>query len=81
MIKIRTNDGTIFTGQSFEEVVEGLRIDMRLDKDEDIQVYMKDCIHRIKVWTGKDISFTTAEEFVRELVRVGVAELLEEEIN
>jgi hypothetical protein len=81
MIKIRTNDGTIFQGDSFEAVVEAMRQDMRLDKDPDIETYMQGCIHRLKVWTGKTIRFTSAEEFVAELVRVGVAEILKEEIE
>lgn len=79
MIRIKTNDGEIFEGNTFEEVVDEMRLDMRLEQDPDIETYMQGCIHRIKVWTGKKIRFTNAEEFISELVRVGVIEILERE--
>ena len=71
MIKVIFRDGYELEGESYEEVATKLWFDS-FSSEDNVQDYMQGMIHRAKLQTGKDISFTDYESFFKELHRIGL---------
>lgn len=78
MPKIKTNDGEMFEGETWEQVVDAMRLSTPLEPDPDIDVYMKETARRAKVWNGSIVDTKTPETFIRSLARGKLLEILEE---
>lgn len=77
MIKIICEDGAKFEGKDVKEVVNAMRLDMWDPVPETNEDYMAGVAKRAKIYDGKGISYSDEEEFLNELVRVGVIEKME----
>jgi hypothetical protein len=75
-----TDDGEIFEGtSSWAEVVNAMRLSMRLDPDPDIKSYMAGVKRRVKEWNGSVIRDDDPEHFIMDLAACGFIEILEGE--
>ena len=72
-------DGEIFSGQTFADVVDMLRLSARLCVDEDVWTYMKNVSRRLKEWNGAVIRADSCENFSNDLEENGFIIILEGE--
>ena len=68
MIEVMLESGKLYKAKDKNDLVSILANEM----DESIEDYMKGVAHRCKIWDGSDIKYNNTEEFVNELIRVGV---------
>lgn len=74
MIHIITEDNARFSARNYEELVMAMKLDMWLPQTK--EEYMKGVAKRCEVWDGTRIEYSTAEEFIHELRRVGVIKMM-----
>jgi len=74
MIHIITEDNARFSARNYEELVVALKLDMWLPQTK--EEYMEGVAKRCEVWDGTRIEYSTAEEFIHELRRVGVIKMM-----
>lgn len=74
MIYIITEDNARFSARNYEELVVALKLDMWLPQTK--EEYMEGVAKRCEVWDGTRIEYSTAEEFIHELRRVGVIKMM-----
>lgn len=80
MIRIKwMGDGETFSGQTFADVVDMLRLSARLGVDEDVWTYMKNVSRRLKEWNGAVIRADSCENFINDLEENGFIIILEGE--
>ena len=72
-------DGETFSGQTFADVVDMLRLSARLGVDEDVLTYMGSVSRRLKEWNGAVIRTDSCEGFIRDLEENGFIIILEGE--
>ena len=78
-ITVRTNDGEIFTGESWENILRQFKA-MNFSEPADLAELMASIAHRIEVVSGDtfpSVAVGTYEDYGRELERVGFLEILE----
>ncbi len=68
MIEVMLESGKRYKAKDKNDLVSILANEM----DESIEDYMKGVAHRCKICDGSDIKYNNTEEFVNELIRVGV---------
>jgi Flp pilus assembly protein TadD len=68
--RVRTADGTVFTG-TWEEIVVSMR-DALSDPSEPITAFMQRAAQRVRQLTGRDLPHDDAETFLRESARMGL---------
>lgn len=73
-IMIKLKNGKTFKGETFEEVVLKLKASTWLDENK-IE-YMAGVASRSIICTGEEISYTDPEEFIKELDRVKILQLI-----
>lgn len=78
-MKIKTNDGDVFEEKTWEEIIDKMRLSMRLGVDPDIKTFMEGLKRRCKVWNGSNIRTSDYETFIKDLVAGGFIEILEVE--
>ena len=77
MLRIRVLDnGDVFEGETWEELIDAMRLSMRLGPDPDISTYMEGIQRRVKIWNGSNIRTNDYKVFVEDLVSAGLVELL-----
>ena len=76
-IMIKLNNGKTFKGDTFEEVTVKLKESTWLEENK-IE-YMAGVAQRTTVCTGEEISYTNPEEFIKELDRVKILQLISAE--
>jgi len=77
MLRIRMLDnGDTFEGETWEKLIDAMRLSMRLGPDPDIPTYMEGIQRRVKIWNGSDIRTNDYKIFVEDLVSAGLVELL-----
>lgn len=74
MIKIICEDNKRFEAETFEDLVSSMKLDAWLPHNRN--EYMKEVARRCKVWDGRGIEYSTAEEFISELRRVDVIKFM-----
>jgi len=74
MIKVIMEDNSKFSAETFEDLVVALKLDMWLPLPQ--EEYMAGVAKRCEAWDGIKIEYSTAEEFIKELVRVGVIKMM-----
>lgn len=79
MLKIKANDGETFEGQTWEDIIEAMRIAVPLVPDPDLVTFMKGVQRRAKVWNGSEVRIDDYETFIRDLAAGGLIEILEDE--
>ena len=78
MLRLVFPDGRAFEAPTFVELVETMR-QAALVAPATRRRYMKDVKHRVRIWTGRTIEYTTEREFCLALVGLGLATLEGEE--
>ena len=68
--RVRTADGTVFTG-TWEEIVVRMR-DSLSDPSEPVSAFMLRAAQRVRQLTGRDLPCDDAESFIRESARMGL---------
>jgi len=74
MIKVIMEDNTRFEVENHEELVVALKLDMWLPQSK--EDYMAGVAKRCEVWDGSKIEYSSAEEFLKELRRIGVIKMI-----
>lgn len=74
MIKVIMEDNARFEARTYEDLVVALKLDMWLPQSK--EEYMQGVAKRCEVWDGSKIEYSTAEEFIKELRRVGVIKMM-----
>ncbi len=72
MLKALINNGKIITAKDNNELLEI----MSSFTEESVEEYMTGVKHRCKIWDGSDIEYENVDEFVSEMLRVGVIKKL-----
>ena len=67
-------DNTRFEVENHEELVVALKLDMWLPQST--EDYMAGVAKRCEVWDGSKIEYSSAEEFLKELRRIGVIKMI-----
>ncbi len=75
MIKIICEDNARFEAETYEELVQAMKLDMWLPPKTS-EEYMNGVAKRCEIWDGTRIEYGNAEEFIGELQRVGVIKML-----
>ena len=78
-ITVRTNDGEIFTGESWESILRQFKA-MNFSEPADLAELMANIAHRYEVLSGDTfptVGVGTYEDFGRELERIGFLKILE----
>ena len=71
MIRAYTEDGAKFEADSYEDLVSAMKMDMYV-VPETKEKYMEGVAQRSKMYDGRKIQYSNAEEFIHELRRIGV---------
>jgi len=74
MIEVMLESGKLYKAKDKNDLVSILANEM----DDSIEDYMKGVAHRCKIWDGSYIKYNNTEEFVNELIRVGVIKNINE---
>lgn len=78
MFKVRMlDDGSIMEGQSWEELIDQMRLSKRLGPDPDLKTFMAGIKRRAKVWNGSKIRVNSFKNFILDLEAGGFLEILE----
>tara|TARA_R100000808_G_scaffold24812_1_gene58502 strand:+ start:1177 stop:1437 length:261 start_codon:yes stop_codon:yes gene_type:complete len=78
-ITVRTSDGEIFTGESWESILRQFKA-MNFSEPADLQELMANIAHRYEVISGDTfptVGVGTYEDFGMELQKVGFLKILE----
>ncbi len=75
-MKLVTNDGVVLEGGTAEEIVSALHA-MSFSKCDSDEEFISEMVERVKLQTGERIRVGSAEDLVKDLVRLGL--LREEE--
>lgn len=75
MVKIVLKDGALFEGASAAEVIAQLKLDDWTAHSSG-HAYKRNMARRVKNFHGERISYSTDEEFLQELNRVGFIKFL-----
>jgi hypothetical protein len=70
-MKYKTEDGELIQGNSPIDIVRALRDGGRFTADQSDDEYMNGFAKRWKEYSGHDIRFDSAENFVNDLVNTG----------
>jgi len=68
MIKALMQNGKMIRVNDYNELLEA----MASFTEESIEDYMKGVTRRCKMWDGSEIKYSNIDEFVSEMLRVGV---------
>jgi len=80
MLKVRWMDnGDVLEGSSWEEVVDAMRLSVRLEPDPDVKTYMAAVKRRVKEWNKSVVRDDNCKNFIIDLARCGFIEILEGE--
>lgn len=74
MLRAIWEDGAVFEAETYEDLVSAMKMDMWLiprTREE----YMGGVAKRCEVWDGSEIRYRDAEEFIKELERIGALEV------
>lgn len=77
-VKVLSNDGALYEGKSYAEVVRMMKLDSYLIPATKRE-YMNKTAERCVVYHGEPIQYETAQEFLHELERVGAIRKVWEE--
>ena len=75
MIKIICEDNAKFEAETYEGLVQVMKLDMWITPKTS-EEYMNGVAKRCETWDGSKIEYGNAEEFIKELQRVGVIKML-----
>lgn len=78
LIKIKTEDNARFEATSWEKLVSAMKLDMFVPP-KTRENYMDGVAKRSEMYDGSQIEYSNAEEFIKELQRIGV--IIEIEID
>lgn len=76
MIRIKTNDDRVFTGETAADVVRAMNAGPDA-ADADVTRSMWQMAQRAKTYSGEPVSAASPEAFLRGLIRAGLATLEE----
>lgn len=71
MLTVHFIDGLELQGENWDEIVKRLRFSS-FDPEDTLEEYMQEVAKRTAFQTGTEISWSTSEEFVKELHRAGI---------
>lgn len=74
MINIIMEDNTHFQAESYEDLVRGLKLDMFFPQSP--EEYMEGVAYRSELWDGSVVEYNNEEEFIHELLRIGMVKML-----
>ena len=75
-MKYKTEEGELIEGNSPTEIVEKLRDGGRFTANQKTDEYMKGFAERWKQYSGNEIRFDSADNFVNDLLETGFFKLL-----
>lgn len=69
-VKVLSNDGALYEGKSYVEVVRMMKLDSFVQHPSK-QEYMAETARRCVIFSGQEITFSGPKEFLQELQRIG----------